>query len=363
MRLARAVSGVLGSGVVVIPALLAGRPGPVVAVLALLVAATMLLAAALFHWRPFGGHVRSVRELPAIPRGIYSVGFLGGSGYFLASAAAVLRAVWQLPAWAAALAVALALGALGQLLARRPLPAAVIGVRCLLALGVAMALPLTGRPAEALGPAAGQLPLLVLALASLLVCVGWEALPALGLGRAGSLTAAVICAVAGAGASVWAGVTGTPAGSPGTQWDAPVGAVLVGLLILFAAGNTVALAAFWHAGAARSGLRTGQLGAAAAVIAACATLQVTGVDRGWILLAPGVATLTLYTGFALRRWPVAADCTASANTRRATPVISASLSGAAEASARCDGPRAKFGVPGDVTAELLSAHAEPTEGA
>jgi hypothetical protein len=83
--------------------------------------------------------------------------------------------------------------------------------------------------------------------------------------------------------------------------------VVIGLLILFAAGNTVALAAFWQSRSARSGSHTRQLWAAAAVVAACVVLEAAGVDRGWFLLVPGLATLTLYTGFALRRWPVRRD--------------------------------------------------------
>ncbi len=325
MKSARAVSGILGSGVVVIPALLNGRSGLVVLAITVLVALTLPLAAALFWWRPFGGDsgdVRSVRELPAAPRAIYSIGFLGGSVYFAASAVAVLRALWQVPAWVAVTAVAAAVTVLGQGLARRPLPAAVTGLRCLLALAVAALLPLTAGPAEALGPAAGRLPLPVLALASLLVCVGWEAIPALRLDRATVRAAALICAAAAAATCVWAGATGLRAGLPDGNWDVPVGAVAIGLLILFAAGNTAALAAFWPSGAARSGaarpnaagsgaarsaLRTGQLWAAVAVFTGYAALAGSGADRGWSLLLPGLATLVLYTGFALRRWPADAD--------------------------------------------------------
>lgn len=50
-------------------------------------------------------------------------------------------------------------------------------------------------------------------------------------------------------------------------------------------------------------MRAGQLWAAAAVFAAYAALAGSGADRGWSLLLPGLATLALYTGFALRRWP------------------------------------------------------------
>lgn len=312
MRSTRAVSGVLGSGVVVIPALVAGRSGLVVLVITLLVAVTLPLAAALFWWRPFGGAARSVRELPAVPRAIYSAGFIGGSVYFAASAVAVLRSLWQVPAWTAVVAVAAAVTVLGQWLARRALPAAVIGLRCLLALAVAALLPLTAGPAQALGPAAGQLPLPALALASLLVCVGWEAIPALGLDRATAVTAALVCAGAAGAACVWAGTTDARAGLAEGQGDISVGVLATGLLIVFAAGNTAALAAFWQPGAAPadaagSGPRTGQLWAAAAVFAGYAALAGSGADRSWSLLLPGLATLTLYTGFALRRWPAGAS--------------------------------------------------------
>lgn len=303
MRLIRAVSGVLGSGVVVIPALLNGRSGLAVLVIALLVAITLPLAAALFQWRPFGGAARSVRELPAVPRAVYSVGFVGGSVYFAASAVAVLRALWQVPVWVAVPAVAVAVAVLGQSLARRALSAAVTGLRCLLALAVAAALPLSAGPAQALGPDAGRLPLPVLALAALLVCVGWEAIPALRLDRATTVTAALICAGAAGAACVWAGTAEVRAGWADGQGDIAVGVLAVGLLILFTAGNTAALAAFWQPGAARSGLRTGQLWATATVFAGYAALAGSGVDRSWSLLLPGLATLTLYFGFALRRWP------------------------------------------------------------
>ncbi len=306
MRSARAVSGILGSGVVVVPALLAGRSGLAVLVITLVVAVTVLLAAALFLWRPFGGAGRSVRELPVTARLIYSVGFLGGSVYFASAAVAVLREIWQAPAWAVVALVAVAVTVCGQGLARRALPTAAVGLRCLLALAVAALLPLTAGPAEALGPAAGRLPLPVLALAALLVCVGWESLPALGLDRAAGLTAALVCAAAACAACVWAGATGLRTAVPSGDWDTPVGVVAAGLLILFTAGNTAALAAFWHTpGSARAGIRTGQLWAAAAVFAGYAALAGSGADRGWSLLLPGVAILALYTGFALR-WPARA---------------------------------------------------------
>lgn len=217
----------------------------------------------------------------------------------------MLRALWQVPAWAAVAVVAAAVAVLGQGLARRALPAVALGVRCLLALAVAALLPLTLGPAEALGSAAGRLPLP--ALASLLVCGGWEAIPALGLDWATALTAALICAAAAGAACVWAGVTGARAAVPDGQWDVPVGVLAIGLLILFTAGNTAALAAFWQPAAARSGLRAGQLWGTATVFAAYAALASSGVDRSWVLLLPGLATLALYTGFALRRWPTGAS--------------------------------------------------------
>lgn len=308
MRPARAASAILGSGVVVVPALLAGRAGLVVLAVGLLAAATMPLAAALFRWRP----VRSVRDLPLAPRLVYSAGFLGGSVYFTASAVALVRAVWDVGAWAAVLVVMAAVTVLGRLLARRPLPAPAIVLRCVLALAVAALLPLTDRPADALGPAGGQLPLPALAVASLLLCVGWES-AGQALDRTAWLVAVLSCSAVAGAACWWAGATGLRSAlSAGPGWDRPVAAVAAGLLILFAGGNTAALAAFWQGGGSRVGRRPGQLVAAAAVFAGYGVLAGSGADRGWVLLVPGLATLSLYTAFALARRPAGPARTAMA---------------------------------------------------
>jgi hypothetical protein len=254
----------------------------------------MPLAAALFRWRP----VRSVRSLPLAPRLIYTAGFLGGSVYFTASAAALIRAVWDVADWVAVLVVIAAVTGLGQLLARRPLPGPATIIRCLLALAVAALLPLTHQPADVLGPGAGQLPLPLLAAGSLLFCVGWESMSQ-ALDRTAWLTAVLACSVLAGAACWWAGATGlTSRLSAGASWDVPVGTAAAGLLILFAAGNTAALAAFWQAGS-QNGWRPGQLAAAAAVFAGFAVLAGSGADRSWALVVPGLAILSLYTAFAL----------------------------------------------------------------
>ncbi|HTZ43400.1 MAG TPA: hypothetical protein VMB79_06010 [Jatrophihabitans sp.] len=290
MRSLRAATGVLGSGLVVVPALLHGRGTATGLGVAGMAAVAMVAAAALFASRPFGGLGRTVRELPDAARALYSLGFLGGTTYFVTAAAAVGHSVWRVPVPAATATVLLAVTVLGRLLLRRPLGPVAVAVRCGLAVLAAVSLPLTTGPAAAL--AAGRLPVLVPGLAALLLCVGWESLPALGLGRRAAWSAGLGCALVAVAACWWASAR-TSTGSPGL--DAPVGALVAVLLVLFAAGNTAALPGFWVGGRRRE---PGQLVVVGVVALGC--LALAGHARAWALLLPGLATLTLYAAFAVR---------------------------------------------------------------
>jgi hypothetical protein len=293
----------LGVGVVVFPPLATVlAPGPGVLVL-ILGCAAVLGAGHLFLRRPFGRWpAAAVTGLPAGWRLGYAVAFTGGTSYFTSSAAALLCRVSPLRPWQAVLVV---LGGAAAASLARPVPPT---VKAGLALLAVLAVPASPPVEETLGSrAAGGVAWLTAAAATVLLAVGWEAVPRRHA-RPGdvAVVASACCAVATVGylwsRRAWAG----PAG------PLPVGMFTAVVLGVFVAGNLRALATFWAPAATGRALATARVCSGLPVLL-LALVQQQLFARGWLLLLPAATIATLYCGYALgqparvpagaHRWP------------------------------------------------------------
>jgi len=289
----------LGVGIVVVCPLAAALSPRAGAVTVLVGCGALVGAAALFWLRPFGSdaqrHPSGVRQLPRRWHLVYIAGFCGGSGYLVTIAAALLHLTLSGPVWPAWL-VAIAGTALWA-----SVPPAPAGLKVGLALVALVLGTLNSSLSAAVGrQAVGQAPVVTVLFGTALLAVGWEQLAARHRPEfRRTATAVASCVIIVAAGYLFVRLAPLHvATAPARHLAAPVAAAILLLLLI---GNIRAIAGFWIPPTQASAPRSTVAAVAATVITIAALVRLAGLAPTWLLVAPGLATLTLYLGFAARR--------------------------------------------------------------